>query len=226
MRELASSTVEEVQVADICRHIPVSEDDKIQLCKHLKGVPAMQAAHASTWLCNVTSELNSTTWMGLANDHEPPILTKRGTRPGSAFADITFGVMLKRILDFREVLKAEASVSSRPAFTWDGVKSFQQTPDARGKRQMTLHRVCSVRMRSVLGLPWASKQAAWLMLLRSMAWWGVWSSKKGSRLCDKGARFESGQAWFVRWLRWPCSMRVDCAEGQLYARQATFGASL
>ena len=156
VRELASTAVAEEEFADICRHIPISDGDKLELRRHLQSTPAMQAACAGDWLCNVTTELNSSTWMGLANDHGPPILTKRGTRPGSAFADITFGVMLKRILDFREQLRPVELTGGRPVFAW-GVRSFRPDPVVRAKCDATTH--CKEELGDVV---WADDLAACL----------------------------------------------------------------
>ena len=71
---------------------------------HLQEQPAMIADGAEAWLAGIMSELNDLTWMGLAGDPGDPILTRRGMRPGSSFADITFGGLLIRILDFRHQL--------------------------------------------------------------------------------------------------------------------------
>ena len=62
--------------------------------------------------------------MNLANDHGPPILTRRGTRPGSAFADITFGLLLRRILEFRHTMRPPASAPPRPSLQWTGERAF------------------------------------------------------------------------------------------------------
>ena len=73
-------------------------------------------------MCRITAELHDTTT--LASDDGPPILRRRGTRPGSAFADITFGLLLRRILDFRHTLLPPDEDPPSPRFAWSGVRSF------------------------------------------------------------------------------------------------------
>ena len=106
-RELTASKVSEMDVDGICASISVAPEDRDELQRHLQETPAMQMAAASTWLCNITAELNSTTWIGLANDHGPRIRTKRGTRPGSD---------LKGVLDFRQALRPPGSPKHGPSF--------------------------------------------------------------------------------------------------------------
>ena len=85
---------------------------------------------AEAWLAGITSELNDLAWMGIAGDNGDPILTRRGTRPGSSFADITFGVLLKRILNFRHHLRGVDTAPPNPVPVWNGERTF--APHAEG----------------------------------------------------------------------------------------------
>ena len=136
-RELTASRVSEAEADELCAGVPIAPEDREELKRHLQEIPAMQMAKAGTWLCNITAELNSQTWMGLANDPGPPIRTKRGTRPGSAFADITFGLLLKRVLNVRRTMRPQGEHQSEPSFLWDGRKSFLPTVGSAGCRDVT-----------------------------------------------------------------------------------------
>ena len=124
VRELTALHGRAVDVGELCRTLPIEPGDKAALAEHLQQPSAMQEAGAEGWLSQVTAELNSATWMALAGDSGDPILTKRGTRPGSSFADITFGLMMRRVLDFRHVLRDSAASSPFPVVEWDGYRSF------------------------------------------------------------------------------------------------------
>ena len=123
-RELTASRVTPEEAEVICHGLPVPEEDVEALKRHLEDSPAMQVERAAGWLCRVTAELNDTTWMNLADDHGPPILTRRGTRPGSAFADITYGLLLRRILEFRHTMRPPESKPPRPSLHWTGERAF------------------------------------------------------------------------------------------------------
>ena len=123
VRELAAAEVNAEDMASIGKHIPVAQEHK--LCRHLKETPAMQAAHASEWLCNRSrAKLNYMNRVGQQSRTSNP-LTKRGARPRPSFADITFGLLLKRILDFRQTLRSQ----QRDAFLFlDGERFFEPPP--------------------------------------------------------------------------------------------------
>ena len=61
----------------------------------------------------------------MAGDHKGPVLTKHGTRPGSTFANITFGLMVKRVLACRDSLMRPAVAESVVQnLKWNGHKSL------------------------------------------------------------------------------------------------------
>ena len=69
----------------------------------------------------------------MAGDSGDPILTKRGTRPGSSFADITFGLLMRRVLDCRHSLRSPDAPPPFPVVEWHGCRSFSH-PDVRSNR--------------------------------------------------------------------------------------------
>ncbi|CAE7441316.1 unnamed protein product [Symbiodinium sp. CCMP2592] len=59
-----------------------------------------------------------------------PAACKKGSRPGSSWADLIFAALIKRILLRRNELRAEcAQVSRPPSFPWDGMRTFQACDD-------------------------------------------------------------------------------------------------
>ena len=70
-----------------------SEPDDLSVDKQTAQPSAMMQTGAEPWLRAVTATINSNTWMVLQGD-SVPIATRRGTRPGSAWADLTFELLL------------------------------------------------------------------------------------------------------------------------------------
>ena len=124
VRELTTEGRGKADVEAICRTLPIAAEDKLALGEHLQLPSAMKDRDAESWLCRITNELNSATWMALAGDSGDPILTKRGTRPGSSFADITFGLLMRRVLDFRHQLRVQGDDPPFPVVAWDGRRHF------------------------------------------------------------------------------------------------------
>ena len=98
------------------------------LSEELAQPTAMRQAQATPWVEALTAELNSHTWMYLAGDTQP-IVTRRGSRPGSSFADLFYGVTVPRILRWRDDARAQADaalrwVAPQTIVHWDGVRDF------------------------------------------------------------------------------------------------------
>ena len=107
--------------------LPIHPEDKQALLQHLSRPSAMEEKGAENWLQQVTAEVNSLSWMDLAHDGSGPILTRRGTRPGSSLARVTFGLLLRRHLGYRRTLRPEHCTSPTPVLRWDGIRSFSPT---------------------------------------------------------------------------------------------------
>ena len=89
---------------------------------------AMTRAKASPWVEALTAELNSNTWMCLAGDSQP-IVTRQGSRPGSSFADLFYGVTVPRILQWRDAARAACDADAlgcdwKQTIRWDGICDF------------------------------------------------------------------------------------------------------
>ena len=113
---------------DLAARMPFSDQDHVnpendseELCLefqlHEPAALTQQGAHP--WLQALTCALNQGTWMHQQGD-TAPIATRRGTRPGSAWADLTFGVLVARILCLRDKCRAQAGVKGAvPSIPWD-----------------------------------------------------------------------------------------------------------
>ena len=117
---------------------------------------ALAAGGASTWLEHLTSDFNQRTWMTLAGDTEA-ILTTKGSRPGSSWADLFFGVTMPGIVSLRDTLREQCGRSCRPiSVSWDGDRSFFPTTTADAfSREAMLDDVV-----------WADDMASFLQILR------------------------------------------------------------
>ena len=97
----------------------LAEDIELSIEEQLRKPSALKSTGASQWLQAITTTLNSGTWMCLRGD-ATPVATMRGTRPGSAWADLTFGFVIRRILalrdDYRRALRGVCKPVQVP---WD-----------------------------------------------------------------------------------------------------------
>ncbi|CAE7778823.1 unnamed protein product [Symbiodinium microadriaticum] len=100
--------------ATLARMDPLSAEDQLEVPS------AMAQQGADPWLRALTCVKNSDTWMVLRSG-DVAVKTHRGTRPGSAWADLTFGVLVRRILRVRDgCRRARTGTSSSAQVSWDG----------------------------------------------------------------------------------------------------------
>ena len=90
---------------------------------------ALAQEGATEWLQALTCELNAKTWMHLRGD-SVAVATRRGTRPGSAWADLTFGVLVRRVLRLRNACRQQlCDHNVVPQIMWDGCRGWQPPQD-------------------------------------------------------------------------------------------------
>ena len=107
-------------VRRLVAHLQLESEDAEALSGRLQGASAMTDAGASAWLERITDMVSSNNWFLLRGD-SVPVSTARGSRPGSSFADLVFALLVPRILQARDLLRADTLQRSRPPlFPWNG----------------------------------------------------------------------------------------------------------
>ena len=107
----------------------LADELQLSLDEQLQRPSALAADGASPWLQALTASLNNGTWMCLRGDCTP-VATSRGTRPGSAWADLTFAVVIKRILALRDACRrARRGLCSVVEVPWDQCRHWGPQED-------------------------------------------------------------------------------------------------
>ena len=89
---------------------------------------ALSKGGATDWLQALTYDFNDRTWMTLVGD-TTQVQTTRGSRPGSSWADLFFGVTVPGILALRDSTRdASPRPHPRATISWDGWKGFFDPP--------------------------------------------------------------------------------------------------
>ena len=92
--------------------------------EQLRLPSALARADATPWLEALTAEFNDRTWMYLAGDCQP-VLTRKGSRPGSSWADLFYGVTVPRIIALRDEMRQDyEGVPKRWTIRWDGLRDL------------------------------------------------------------------------------------------------------
>ncbi|CAE7670846.1 unnamed protein product [Symbiodinium sp. CCMP2456] len=109
----------------ITQQLHLSLDDVEDIKSHLAGESALTKVGAADWIEAVAANMSAGNWFILKDD-DVPIRTFRGTRPGSAFADVLFAFLVPRVLAFRDSLKDDGMQrSAAPELPWDGCFTLQ-----------------------------------------------------------------------------------------------------
>ena len=103
------------------------------LAGHLQQPTALREGGASTWLEALTESLQSDNFFLLRGD-DTAVMTTKGSRPGSSWADLIFAALMRRILNRRDQLRGQAPpISATPVLPFDGCKTLAPCePDAPG----------------------------------------------------------------------------------------------
>ena len=124
--------------------------------QQLEKPSALSQGGATEWLQALTHDLNDRTWMTLNTD-DTPVLTTQGSRPGSSWADLFFGVTVPGILAVRDQMRGEApKIAQTVVVAWDGWKGFFEPPPSVSptSAQVTLDDVVwADDLASYLGIP-------------------------------------------------------------------------
>ena len=112
---------------EVCNGLGLTEADAELLRFHAQQPSGLSHAGASPWLEALAARLSDGTWFMLRDDDQA-VLTARGTRPGSSWADVLFGLIIARVMTARNNAEdtSATSVIAKPTVPWDG--RFSLTP--------------------------------------------------------------------------------------------------
>ena len=103
------------------------------LAEHLQRPTALSEGGASTWLEALTESLQSDNFFLLRGD-DTAVMTTKGSRPGSSWADLIFAALMRRILHRRDQLRGHTPhISTTHVLPFDGCRTLAPcAPDAPG----------------------------------------------------------------------------------------------
>ncbi|CAE7613083.1 CYB2, partial [Symbiodinium sp. KB8] len=109
-------------------HMSPGETFSDEVAAHLCQPSAMCAGGASTWLEALTDCFQSDNFFLLRGD-DTAVMTSKGSRPGSSWADLIFAALVRRILERRNQLRSERDELSSPlTLPYDGRKCLDPSP--------------------------------------------------------------------------------------------------
>eukprot|EP00439_Symbiodinium_sp_Y106_P049582 s913_g6.t1 len=101
--------------------ISLPAEDLALLRAHACDRSALHQAGATPWLEGLAARLTEGTWFLLQQD-AVPVITTRGSRPGSSWADLLFAFVVSRVLAKRdELVRCSCPASDVPEVPWDNV---------------------------------------------------------------------------------------------------------
>ncbi|CAE7729788.1 unnamed protein product, partial [Symbiodinium necroappetens] len=105
------------------------DGDVAAILQHMQEPTAFREAGASEWQEQLANKLTESTWFLMQGDHTP-VLTSRGTRPGSTAADLLFAMVVQKILRRRDALcQGLPDAPVVPSVPWDSVLSLEPPSD-------------------------------------------------------------------------------------------------
>ena len=105
---------------DVVKSVGLEAEDLQQLQFYIQQEPALASTDSEVLRC-LAHEFHSHTWQVLHGDSHIT-WTKKGSRPGSSWADSIFSLLFARIMKRRDVAFEDAI---RPAIPWDGRKALE-----------------------------------------------------------------------------------------------------
>ena len=95
------------------------------LAEHLLQPTALRAGGASTWLEALTDRLQADNFFLLRGD-DKAVMTTKGSRPGSSWADLIFAALMRRILERRNQMRGKCQpLSISMVLPFDGQKTLE-----------------------------------------------------------------------------------------------------
>ena len=97
------------------------------LASALQGPSAFEASGATAWLESLAAEFHRGSWFSLRGDHVP-VVTRRGSRPGSSLADLMYSSGVAQIVATRDALRAQSPDAGHvPQVPWDSKRDLSPT---------------------------------------------------------------------------------------------------
>ncbi|CAE7868028.1 unnamed protein product, partial [Symbiodinium necroappetens] len=190
----------------ITAELHIAPEDVATLQHRLSQPSAMKLAGADPWLEAITGALSTSNWFVMRGD-TTPIATARGSRPGSSFADIVFALLLPKVLQARDTLRAtSAPAAEAPRVPWDGVRSLK--PCESGAADITVEEIV-----------WADDIAVPRWTIRNNATRAAIAVEAGSladACAEHGLRLSYGAAKTA-------ALASICGPGSRAIRKALFG---
>ena len=117
IRELTARAPHAKVTPQMLDFVDTSHDGLVQQL----GCPSiLSQGGASSWLEAIAAEMHRRTWFTMAGDGQP-VQTRRGSRPGSTFADLMFSAGISAIMSVKEQLRMNTpGVLPKPSVPWDG----------------------------------------------------------------------------------------------------------
>ncbi|CAE7500106.1 hypothetical protein AK812_SmicGene41735 [Symbiodinium microadriaticum] len=130
---LVGGGLSDATLEDITASLHLTNEDLQILSSYVEEDAIITDETDGSFLSAMAREIHSSTWFWLQND-DRIVHTRRGTRPGSSWADVMFGILFARVLERR------GDFSDRdllPQIPWSGQRELVPF-DARRKQQQQI----------------------------------------------------------------------------------------
>ena len=130
VRDLTARRVDAQGCAVSTHTLPEGATAHEGLLEALRGPSAFEATGAPVWLESLAAEMHRRSWFTLRGDHVP-VVTRRGSRPGSSLADIMYSSGVAQIIAMRDALRSQTTdAGCTPQVPWDGSRDLSQLQGA------------------------------------------------------------------------------------------------
>ena len=110
----------EASIEDITASLGLQPEDLQLLSSYVESEAILNENGDEDFLTAIAREIHSSTWFWLHNDDQL-VHTKRGTRPGSSWADVLFSILFSRVLKRRGDFSSEGLC---PKIPWSGCREL------------------------------------------------------------------------------------------------------
>ncbi|CAE7942823.1 unnamed protein product, partial [Symbiodinium necroappetens] len=127
IRDLTARRIDD-QRQPVSTHVhPDGTEQHEGLASALRGPSAFEASGAMAWLESLAAEFHRGSWFSLRGDHVP-VVTRRGSRPGSSLADLMYSSGVAQIVATRDALRAQSPDAGQvPQVPWDSKRDLSPT---------------------------------------------------------------------------------------------------